>query len=106
MKSSVGRFELHSGVGHFGLKVKLNSFGRLNLDHEPVGSGCVRDVSENIMIGGGRNWITICDVRQLIALPRAQIERHALPAPVVDLQLDRGEGRGLAARRDALGSSR
>ncbi len=33
----IGQPQLHAGVGHLGLKVQLNAFGRLNLNHQPVG---------------------------------------------------------------------
>ena len=36
------------------------------------------------------------------ALPGADVERHALPAPGVDLQLQRGIGLHLRVRRDPL----
>src|SRR5262249_46779519 len=35
-KIQVSEAQLHSGIWNFGLQMKLNSFGRLHLDHESI----------------------------------------------------------------------
>src|SRR5437773_175648 len=83
--------------------MELNSLRRLNLDYE-----LVRLVNYPRAFGEhhDRRWTELNhDLRGAAAhrLARAEIERHALPAPVLDVQLDGGESGGLAVGSDALG---
>ncbi len=86
----VGQPQLHAGVGHLGLEVQLDALGRLNLDHQPVG------VSQVAACAPREQHVRRLaeldhDLRRAAGhgLAAAEVERHALPTPVVDVQLER-----------------
>ncbi len=62
---------------------------------------CSTPASSNRRSGGRRNWIEICGVAPCEALPGAEIEGDARPAPVLDQDLQRGERLGLGSGGDA-----
>ena len=76
----------------------------LEVDHELVGPGGggrlarEREHAERRLVEGERDHLTALRER----LPRAQKERHARPAPVVEPHLERDERLGLGLRIDAL----
>ena len=84
------------------MEVELDALGGLDLDHEPVA------LADALVLAVGKQFQWRLpegdhDLGGAAAhhLAAPQVERHALPPPVVDLQADRSEGRGLAGRRHA-----
>ena len=55
----------------------------------------------NDWCGTGRNWMKTSDARTGSRLPGADVERHVLPAPVVDEELDGRERLGRRVVRHA-----
>ena len=90
------------GVARFlGQEVQADAFFRLQADHHAVGDVLAGGVGVQVV----RHVAEIDDdlgQAFLHAFAGAQEERHAGPAPVVDLGLDGDEGFGLAAGRNAL----
>ena len=93
---------MHAGAGHLGVEVELDTLGRLNLNHEPVGLAgvCRCAVGEEFE---RRLPKPDHDLRRPAAhrLSAPQVEGHALPPPVVDLQADRAKRGGAAVRGHA-----
>ncbi len=102
------RRQRHRRAGHLHLEVERHAFVRLHAHHEHVRPHRLRSPAPNIRCGGARNWTAISDTRLRQPLARSQIERHAVPAPVVDVEAHRGVRRRRAnpARRPAPRGSR
>src|SRR5262249_42724791 len=97
-----GLTESHAGVGNFGLEFKLYSFGRLHLNDEAVG---VDYAFWPVRKKHVRRLVKLDDNLSRAARHRfaaAKIEWHALPAPIVDPQLDCGECSGVTAWADSI----
>ena len=94
----------HLGIGNLCLEIELNTLGRLDLEYQTVGRATdfrvfLAAIAEHPM---GRRTELDYDLGRSARhrLAAAEIERHALPSPVVDPQPDGGEGSRCAIGRD------
>ena len=101
----LGGARFGDGVGDLGFEAQVDAFLGLDADGEHVGGeGLVAAEAEHD-VGRG---LELDDDRAGAAghgLAGAEVEGDALPAPVVDAQLERGEGGRLRIARDAFGGA-
>ena len=100
-----------SGVfGHLRAEAQRDAFVRLDANGEQVGLNlAARPARLHAVEDQQRRLLELdADLRGALLQPlaRAQIERHARPAPVFDLQPHRGVGLGAATRGLTRSSSR
>ena len=103
MKLQVRRLQLHAVVvGHLALEVQVNALVRLDADRQPIAlqRRAGRQREHQVRRTAELNDDLAEPLRQRLA--GAQEERHALPAPVVDVQLHGGERRRARVGGDAL----
>ncbi len=94
--------EPHLGAGQLGEEVGVDGAGVGEVDHEPVPAlrarlGVEREDPQRGLAVADRDHLAALGE----ALAGAKQERHALPAPVVDLAAQRDERLGLRVRRNA-----
>ena len=78
--------ELHDRPGHLGAEAERDAFVGLDVEHQLVGlAGCDGASCRKSRCGACWNWTTISGAALPQPLARAQVDRHALPAPVVDV---------------------
>ena len=94
------RTEAHTRAGHLGFEAQVHGFARLDAKTEVVGArpadiGLREQVVGHVLeLDGDFGDLAIQQ------FTRTQVERHALPAPVVNEQAQGGEGRRRRTGRD------